>query len=140
MTSQWFDQARLDLGGLSTEAAVQQALQLFADIAMTPTAGDAEAEIKAMRGHAIEAAGYALDHLIADPAFCVVAKAAGLDPSGLQSSFKVGQFDAVAADLDIIISVGRTADLPKAENLVRETIDGQAELDADLGQEFQNFI
>lgn len=133
MSANWFTQPRLDLGGASTEDIITQALDCLACIGVAAPGDD---EAIAMRGHGIDGARYALDPLTADPAIGVVAHAAGLAPAGLRSDFDAGRFDGVSADLQIIISVGRTANLPDAEALVRETIDAQAASFADLDREF----
>lgn len=137
MTDRWFTQPRLDLGGVSTEDIITQALDCLGGIGVAAPGDDDDVS---MRGHGIDGAGYALDHLLADAAFCVVAQAAGLDAAGLRRPFDDGRFGAVSSDLRFIIAVGRTTDLPAAESLVREAIDAQAELDADLDREFQNII
>jgi len=133
MSANWFTQPRLDLGGASTEDIITQALDCLSCIGVAAPGDD---EAIAMRGHGIEGARYALDHLIADAAIGVVTHAAGLASAGLRQAFDAGRFDAVSADLRLIISVGRTVDLPDAETLVRETIDAQAASFADLDREF----
>lgn len=133
MTAQWFTRARLDLGGVSTETIAQQALDCLAGIGVAAPGDD---EAASMRGRGIDGARYALDHLLADPAFCVVAQAAGFEPDGLRGEFDACRFDAVATDLRIIMSVGRTANLPEAEKMVRETIDAQANFIASFGRDF----
>ena len=137
MNGNWFTQPRLDLGGLSTEDIGRHALDSLGRIGVAAPGDD---EAISMRGHGIEGARYALDPLIADPAFCVVARAAGVDAAGLWCAFDAGRFDAVSDDLRIIISAGRTVELPAAEMLVREAIEAQAAIDADLDQEFQNIM
>lgn len=133
MNANWFTQPRLDLGGLSTEDICRHAIDCLGRIGVAAPGDD---EAVSMRGHGIEGARYALDPLTADPAIGVVAHAAGLAPAGLQRAFDAGRFDAVSDDLRIIISVGRTANLPDAETLVRETINAQAASFADLDREF----
>lgn len=133
----WFTQPRLDLGGVSTEDIINQALDCLARIDVAHLGDD---DVVAMRGHAIEGARYALDRLILDPAFGVIAHAAGLDATGLQRPFDAGRFDDVCADLRRIVAVGRAADLPEGEPLVRATIDEQAAFVAYLEQEFQNIL
>jgi predicted RNA methylase len=133
----WFTQPRLDLGGASTLDAIRQALDCLARITIAHLGDD---DVVAMRGHAIKGARYALDRLILDPPFGVVAHAAGLDPTGLQHAFDAGRFDDVCADLRRIIGVGRAVDLPEGESLVRATIDEQAAFIADLDEEFQNIL
>ncbi|MEE3504516.1 hypothetical protein [Acidiphilium acidophilum] len=133
MNANWFTQPRFDLGGASTEDIARQALDCLVDIGV---AVPDDAESVSMRGHGIDDARHALDRLIADPAFCIVAQEAGLDPAGLRRVFDTERFDAVAIVLRIIIVVGRIANLPEAETLVRETIDAQAASFADLDREF----
>jgi hypothetical protein len=133
----WFTQPRLDLGGVSTLAAILQALDCLALIDGEYSDDD---NAVALRGHAIDGARYALDRLSLDPAFGVVVHAAGLDPTELQHAFEAGRFDAVCDDLHHIVAIGRAADLPEGEPLVRATIDAQAAFIADLKQEFQNIL
>ncbi len=133
MSANWFTQPRLDLGGASTEDIITQALDCLACIGVAAPGDD---EAVAMRGRGIDDARRALDRLIADPAFCIVAQEAGLDPAGLRRVFGTERFDAVAIVLRIIIVVGRIANLPEAETLVREAIDAQAASVADLDREF----
>lgn len=106
MTERWFTEPRLDLGGKSTEAIVKQALDRLADIRMAKMPANDQAA--AINGDAVDNARDALEQLMVDGAFCVVAKAAGLDPIGLLRDFEARRFDAIAADLEIIIAVGRT--------------------------------
>ncbi|MGC9271448.1 hypothetical protein [Acidiphilium sp.] len=133
MTTEWFTQPRLDLGGASTEDIITRAIDCFENIGGAALGDDNAAS---MRGHGIEAARDALDHLIADPAFCVIVKAADLDPTSLRGVFDTERFGIVANFLHLIVVVGRTVDLPEAENLVRDTIDAQAAFIADLNREF----
>jgi len=133
MSENWFTQPRLDLGGLSTEDIARHALDCLVNIGV---AVPDDAESVSMRGHGIDDARHALDRLIADPAFCIVAQEAGLDPAGLRRVFDTERFDAVAIVLRIIIVVGRIANLAEAETLVREAIDAQAASVADLDREF----
>lgn len=133
----WFTRNRLDLGGVSTLDVITHAIDALALIDIPAPSDD---DAAALRGHGIEGARYALDRLRLDAAFGVVAHAAGLDPTGLQHAFDEGRFDDVAADLRRIIAVGRAADLPEGEPLVRAAIDEQAAFIADLEQEFQNIL
>ena len=135
MSTNWFNQPRLDLGGASTEGIITQGLDCLACISVEAPGDD---EAVAMRWHGIEGARYALDHLLTDAATGVVAQAAGLTPAGLLRAFDTKRFAAVSADLRLIIAIGRTIELPEAESLVRDTIDAQAAFITDLDQEFQN--
>lgn len=71
----WFTQPRLDLGGASTEDIITQAIDCCENIGVAAPGDD---DAVSMRGHGIEGARYALDHLIADAAIGVVAHAAGV--------------------------------------------------------------
>ncbi len=137
MSAGWFTQPRFDLGGASTEGIITHVLDCLACIGVAAPDDD---DAIAMSAHGIEGARDALDHLIADAAICVVAHAADLAPAGLQRAFDAGRFDAISADLSLIIEVGRTVDLPEAETVVREAIDAQAAFVVDLNRGFQNII
>ncbi len=137
MSTNWFTQPRFDLGGASTEDIIIRAIDCFETISVAAPGNDNAAS---MGGHGIEGARDALDHLIADPAFCVIMKATNLDPAGLRGVFVTERFGIVADFLRLMILVGRTVDLPAAETLVREAIDAQVAFVVDLNRGFQNII